>query len=38
MGYAGRWAVEVFSHELTAWPLDALNILAYNTTMAQLEA
>jgi sugar phosphate isomerase/epimerase len=37
MGYAGPWAVEVFSPELTGWPLDALNSQAYNTTMAQFE-
>ena len=36
-GYAGPWAVEVFSQELVAWPQDKLNEVAYRTTMAQFE-
>jgi len=36
-GYTGPWAVEVFSPELTAWSLDALNTQAFNTTIAQFE-
>jgi sugar phosphate isomerase/epimerase len=36
-GYAGPWAVEVFSRELVEWPLDDLNGRAYATTMAQFE-
>jgi sugar phosphate isomerase/epimerase len=36
-GYAGPWAVEVFSQELLEWPLDDLNTRAYETTMAQFE-
>ena len=36
-GYAGPWAVEVFSRELPEWPLDDLNTRAYETTMAQFE-
>jgi sugar phosphate isomerase/epimerase len=38
MGYAGPWAVEVFSHELVGLSLDELNSRAYTTTMAQFEA
>jgi sugar phosphate isomerase/epimerase len=38
MGYAGPWAVEVFSEELTGLPLVELNKRAYKTTMAQFEA
>jgi sugar phosphate isomerase/epimerase len=35
MGYAGPWAVEVMSRELTTLPLNELNRRAYRTTMAQ---
>jgi sugar phosphate isomerase/epimerase len=38
MGYAGPWAVEVFSEELTGLPLEELNRRAYKTTRAQFEA
>lgn len=38
LGYAGPWAVEVFSHELVGLPLDELNSRAFQTTMAQFEA
>jgi sugar phosphate isomerase/epimerase len=34
-GYTGPWAVEVFSKELTALPLDELSTRAYETTIAQ---
>lgn len=34
-GYAGPWAVEVFSEELVALPLDELNERAYRTTIAE---
>jgi sugar phosphate isomerase/epimerase len=37
MGYTGPWAVEVFSQELAGLSLEALNIQAFNTTMAQFE-
>jgi sugar phosphate isomerase/epimerase len=36
MGYAGPWAVEVFSRELTVLPLAELNQRAFRTTTAQL--
>ena len=36
-GYAGPWAVEVFSRELPEWRLDDLNARAYETTMAQFQ-
>ena len=35
IGYAGPWAVEVMSKELTAIPLDELATRAYRTTMAE---
>ena len=35
MGYAGPWAVEVFSKELTELSLEELNTRAFDTTMAQ---
>ncbi len=35
MGYAGPWAVEVMSEELTRLPLDELNRMAFQTTMAE---
>jgi hypothetical protein len=38
MGYAGPWAVEVISCELTGLPLDELNRRACTTTMAQFTA
>ncbi len=38
VGYAGPWAVEVFSDELVGLPLAELNRRAYETTMAQFEA
>ena len=34
-GYTGPWAVEVMSKELAGLPLDDLNRLAYDTTIAQ---
>jgi len=34
-GYAGPWAVEVFSRDLAGWSLDDLNTRAYETTLAQ---
>lgn len=34
-GYTGPWAVEIFSKELPALPLDELNRRTYATTMAQ---
>ncbi len=34
MGFAGPWAVEVFSRELTGLALDELNSRAFRTTMA----
>ena len=37
MGYAGPWAVEVFSKELTTLPLDELNRRAFLSTMAQFD-
>ena len=36
-GFAGPWAVEVMSQELAVLPLDELNRLAFETTMAQFE-
>ncbi|MEP7291168.1 MAG: sugar phosphate isomerase/epimerase [Chloroflexota bacterium] len=36
-GYAGPWAVEVFSKELTGLPLEELNRRAFQTTLAQFE-
>jgi sugar phosphate isomerase/epimerase len=36
-GYAGPWAVEVFSPELAALPLDEANRRAFETTMKQFE-
>lgn len=36
-GYAGPWAVEVFSHTVDGWSLEALNTQAYQTTIAQFE-
>ncbi len=36
-GYSGPWAVEVMSRELVGLSLEALNNLAYQTTMAQFE-
>jgi sugar phosphate isomerase/epimerase len=38
MGYAGPWAVEVFSQELAGLSLEELNSLAFRTTIAQFEA
>lgn len=38
MGYAGPWAVEVFSNELVGLSLDELNTRAFTTTMAQFAA
>jgi sugar phosphate isomerase/epimerase len=35
MGYAGPWAVEVMSKELTRIPLQALSTRAYQTTLAE---
>jgi len=35
MGYAGPWAVEVFSEELAGLSLEELNTRAFQTTMAQ---
>jgi sugar phosphate isomerase/epimerase len=35
IGFAGPWAVEVMSRELTALPLNELNRRAYQTTMSQ---
>ncbi len=35
MGYAGPWAVEVMSEELTKIPLNELATRAFNTTMAE---
>jgi sugar phosphate isomerase/epimerase len=35
MGYAGPWAVEVMSEELTRIPLQELSTRAFQTTMAQ---
>lgn len=37
MGYPGPWAVEVFSQELAALPLEEANRIAFQTTMAQFE-
>ena len=37
MGYPGPWAVEVFSQELAALPLEEANRMAFQTTMAQFE-
>jgi len=37
-GYDGPWAVEVFSPELTAVPIDELNTRAFDSTMAALVA
>jgi hypothetical protein len=37
MGYAGPWAVEVFSRELSLLSLDELNTRAFRTTMAEFE-
>jgi sugar phosphate isomerase/epimerase len=37
IGYAGPWAVEVFSHELTDRPLEELNTRAFQTTIAQFD-
>jgi sugar phosphate isomerase/epimerase len=37
MGYAGPWAVEVFSEELVGLSLEELNTQAFETTMAQFE-
>lgn len=37
MGYAGPWAVEVFSKELTGLPLEELNARAFRTTKSQFE-
>lgn len=37
MGYAGPWAVEVFSEELTGLTLNELNSQAFMTTMAQFD-
>jgi sugar phosphate isomerase/epimerase len=34
MGYAGPWAVEVFSKELAGLPLDELNSRAFGSTLA----
>lgn len=34
-GYAGQWAVEIFSKELAMLPLDKVNKQAFTTTMAQ---
>jgi sugar phosphate isomerase/epimerase len=36
-GYTGPWAVEVFSQELAALPLDEANRRSYETTMRQFE-
>ena len=36
-GYAGPWAVEVFSPELVDLPLDELNRHAFESTMAQFD-
>lgn len=38
MGYAGPWAVEVFSEELAGLSLNELSTKAYKTTIAQFEA
>jgi sugar phosphate isomerase/epimerase len=35
MGYAGPWAVEVFSKELAALPLEEITERAFTTTLAQ---
>ena len=35
MGYAGPWAVEVFSEEYAGLPLDELSTRAFETTLAQ---
>ena len=35
MGYAGPWAVEVMSEELTQLPLEEITTRAYNTTLAE---
>jgi sugar phosphate isomerase/epimerase len=37
MGYPGPWAVEVFSQELAALPLEEANKKAFETTMAQFK-
>jgi sugar phosphate isomerase/epimerase len=37
MGYAGPWAVEVISKELSLLSLDELNTRAFRTTMAEFE-
>ncbi len=37
MGYPGPWAVEVFSDELAALPLEEANRKVFTTTMAQFE-
>jgi sugar phosphate isomerase/epimerase len=34
-GYAGQWALEVFSGAVDGWPLDRLNAKGYRTTSAQ---
>jgi sugar phosphate isomerase/epimerase len=36
-GYAGPWAVEVFSKEVAAMSLEESNTRAFKTTMAQFE-
>jgi sugar phosphate isomerase/epimerase len=36
-GYAGPWAVEVFSKELSGLSLDELNTRAFRTTMAEFD-
>lgn len=36
-GYAGPWAVEVFSHELVGLPLAEVNRRAFETTIAQFD-
>jgi sugar phosphate isomerase/epimerase len=35
MGYAGPWAVEVISEELSALPLKEMSKKAFNTTLAE---
>jgi sugar phosphate isomerase/epimerase len=37
IGYAGPWAVEVFSDELTGLPLEELSTRAFQTTVVQFE-
>lgn len=38
MGYAGPWAVEVMSEELTHLSIEELNTRAFATTMAEFTA